>query len=144
MWTITVLISIIIVSYWWTSIGVRDQFRLGGAEVSCPNILYIACQKIKWFCPEYYKIFCPKMPIWKILGGCSPPPPPASYAYVDEARKLWPLWQLRISKFCGWKSVSMCRWCPRGTTAVADPKGRSRRPPKFRSTMFIFFIFQNV
>ena len=35
-------------------IGVRDQFRLGGggAEVSCPNILSIACSKIKWFCPN--------------------------------------------------------------------------------------------
>ena len=34
------------------SIGVRDQFRLGGAEFSCPNIFSIACPKIKWFCPN--------------------------------------------------------------------------------------------
>ena len=34
------------------AIGVRDQFRLGGAEVSCPNISSIACPKIKWVCPN--------------------------------------------------------------------------------------------
>ena len=42
-------------------IGVRDQFRLpgggGGGEVSCPNILSIACPKIKWFCPNINLFF---------------------------------------------------------------------------------------
>ena len=71
----------------WTSvscIGVRDQFRLGGPEVSCPNIFSIACPKIKWFCPNITWFFCPNMAIWKIPGGAAappPPPPPASYAY---------------------------------------------------------------
>ena len=53
-----------------------------GAEVSCPNILSIACPKIKWFCPNitWFFFFCPKMAIWKILGGggggaaATPPP----------------------------------------------------------------------
>ena len=42
-----------------------------GAEVSCPNMLSIACPKIKWFCPNitWFFFFCPNMAIWKILGG---------------------------------------------------------------------------
>ena len=32
---------------------IRDQFRLGGLiEVSCRNILSIACPKIMCFCPK--------------------------------------------------------------------------------------------
>ena len=41
-------------------IGVLDQFRLGGAEVSRLNIQFIACPKIKWFYPIF---FGPKMAI---------------------------------------------------------------------------------
>ena len=44
-----------------------------GAEVSGPNILSIACPKIKWFCPNitlfFIYFFCPNMAIWKIIGG---------------------------------------------------------------------------
>ena len=65
-------------------IGVRR--RGGGAEVSCPNILPIACIQIKWFCPN---ITCLCMS-WNcylitIIGGQPPPPPPPAlygpYAY---------------------------------------------------------------
>ena len=44
----------------------RVSFR--GAEVSCPNIVTIACTKIKWF-SRILPVFCPKMAIWQILGG---------------------------------------------------------------------------
>ena len=55
-------------------IGVRDQFRLGGLRSVARIFCSIACPNITGFFP-------PKMAIWKILGGC-PPPPPALYAYV--------------------------------------------------------------
>ena len=65
------------------SISGRAKFRSGGgggAEVSCRNILTIACTKIKWFLPNITSCF---------LGGCSPPPPPppqphGPYAYRGE------------------------------------------------------------
>ena len=64
------------------NIGVRDQFCLGWAEVSCPNIFSIACHKIKWFCPNITWFFCPNMAISKILGGgLQPPAPRPLYAY---------------------------------------------------------------
>ena len=52
-----------------------------GAEVSCPNILSIACPKIKWFCPNITH-FLPENCYFDISRGLQPPPPPASYAYV--------------------------------------------------------------
>ena len=60
-----------------------------GAEVSCPNILSIACPKIKCFCRNIHD-FLPEYGYLKNStgeagggggGSCSPPPPPASYAY---------------------------------------------------------------
>ena len=62
-------------------IGVRDQFRLGGgggAEVSCPNILSIACPKIKWFCPNItWFFFLPEYGYLKNSrgGGAAAPSP---------------------------------------------------------------------
>ena len=35
-----------------------------GAEVSCPNILSIACPKIKWFCPNITRFFFLLARIW--------------------------------------------------------------------------------
>ena len=44
-------------------IGVRE-FRLGGRRsCSCPNILSIACPKIKWFYSNIIHDVCPKMAI---------------------------------------------------------------------------------
>ena len=55
-----------------------------GAEVSCPNILSIACPKIKWFCPNITWFFFFAR-IWLAAAPPPPPPPPplppASYAY---------------------------------------------------------------
>ena len=52
----------------------RDQFRWGGggAEVFCPNILYSAYLKIKWFCPEYHVFLAQKCPFWKKYRGLQP------------------------------------------------------------------------
>ena len=46
-----------------TPMGVRDPVSFRGAEVSCPNIFYIACPKNQVVLPEYYRLFCPKMAI---------------------------------------------------------------------------------
>ena len=34
--------------------------------------------------PKYYLLFCPKIAIWKILGGWSPPPPPSRLVRLWE------------------------------------------------------------
>ena len=56
-------------------ISVRDEFRSRGLK-SLARICCQFCTKIKWLCPNIIRFFCPKMAILKILGGCSPPPPP--------------------------------------------------------------------
>ena len=55
----------------------------GGAEVSCPHILSIACPKNQVVLPEFYMIFfLPENGYMKNSRGLQPPsPPPASYAY---------------------------------------------------------------
>ena len=79
-------------------IGVRDQFRWrggGGAKVSCPNIFSIACQKIKWFCPNETRL-CPKMASYKIQGGggdckyylvAPTPTPPRTHMVSNDAER---------------------------------------------------------
>ena len=48
-----------------------------GAEDSCPNILSIACPKIKGFCPHItWFILAWKWLFEKFQGSCSPCPPP--------------------------------------------------------------------
>ena len=47
-----------------------------GAEVSCPNILSIACLKIKWFCPNI-TWFLPQNGYLKNSRGLQPPSPPS-------------------------------------------------------------------
>ena len=49
----------------------RVSFR--EAEVSCLNIFFHCLHENQVVLPEYYLIFCPKMAIWKILGGLQPP-----------------------------------------------------------------------
>ena len=78
-----------------------------GAEVSCPNILSIACPKIKWFCPNITWFFNPNMAIWKILGGAaappSPPPPPRT---PMEALKFVQRFTKKIIQFSGRLGIS--------------------------------------
>ena len=50
------------------TISVRDKFRSGGAEVSCPNNFH--CLHVNQVVlPEYYLIFPPENGYLKILGG---------------------------------------------------------------------------
>ena len=69
------------------------SFVRGADEVSCPNILSIACPKIKWFCPNITWLFARKWLFEKFGGGgglrAAPPRTPmpyphARYAYVNH------------------------------------------------------------
>ena len=82
------------------AIGVRDQFRLGGGGGGWGQLpeYFIHClPENQVVLPEYYTIFffCPKMAIWKILGGggYSPPPPRlvASLPFCENDI-TWLLW----------------------------------------------------
>ena len=69
-----------------------------GAEVSWPNILSIACPKIKCFFRNItWFSFGPNMAIWKIIG----PPPP-------RLVRLWWRWR--------WWQLSWYEWLIRGIT----------------------------
>ena len=60
------------------TIGVRDQFRLGGLR-SVARTFYPLLARMCFAQILHDFFFCPKMAIWKILGGSlqpSPPPPP--------------------------------------------------------------------
>ena len=52
-------------------------FSFRGAEVSCPNIFYIACPKIKWFCPNmtWFFFLTRKWLFEKFQRAAVPPPP---------------------------------------------------------------------
>ena len=52
-------------------------------KVSCPNIFFSACPKIKWFCPNI-TCFFPENCHLKNSSPSPPPPPATSYAYDEE------------------------------------------------------------
>ena len=57
-------------------VSIRDEFCSGGLKSLARIFFSIACTKTKWFCPNITWFFCPKMAIWKILGGLQPPSAP--------------------------------------------------------------------
>ena len=62
---------------WQPIISVRDKFRSRELKSLARIFFSIACTKIKWFCPNItWYFFCPKMAIWKFLGGLQPPVAP--------------------------------------------------------------------
>ena len=62
----------------WYLAQVYGTSSVRGAEVSCPDVFFIACPKIKCFCPNITLFFWPKLPFEKFGGGggAEPPPPP--------------------------------------------------------------------
>ena len=109
-------------TFFWARLCIRSHGRTGpvsfrGAEVNCPNIFSIACPNIKWFCPNITWFFCPKMAIWKILGGGGgpqppppPPPPPrtpmsgavVACGSVDKSTDSQPWASISRRFFCYW------------------------------------------
>ena len=89
-----------IVFYWWATMlhgsyivfsEDRDRrtgqvsFRGEGAEVNLPKHFLYCLHDNQVDLPEYYLIFCPKMAIYKILGGLQPPSAPyGPYTYEDQ------------------------------------------------------------
>ena len=66
-----------------------------GAEVSCPNIVFHCLHENQMVCPNITWFFCPKMAIWKILGGLQPPSAPWAvrlwmYMYVLMLASILP------------------------------------------------------
>ena len=58
----------------------REEFRSGGWSLLFKYIFHCLHKK-QVVLPEYYLFFCPKIAIWKILGGLQPNGP---YAYDFE------------------------------------------------------------
>ena len=83
----------------------RVSFR--GAEVSCPNIFSIVCTKIEWFCPNITRFFCPRMAIWKILGGGGAAAPLSPMGRTAMVILHW------ASK----ETYNFLEWCPLKSTA---------------------------